>query len=142
MTRRALFRHLRNGTIALAVVGGGGWLATDMVFASIAEGDLSKIGNGTPTIVQIHDPQCPVCRELQREARKALRSFEDEDLQYLVANIRSDKGAALANRHGVAHVTLLLFDGQGALLNVLSGPNDRDFLNAQFAAHLAASKPG
>lgn len=142
LNRRTFFRHLRNGAIGLAVVGGGGWLATDKVSAAIAEGNLSKIGNGMPTIVQIHDPQCPVCRALQREARHALRDFEDTDLQYLVANIRSEKGRALASLHGVPHVTLLLFDGQGELLKVLSGPNDSDFLRQQFSAHLAGTIPG
>ena len=34
-------------------------------------------------------------------------------------------------------MTLLLFDGAGEMQNILRGPNKRDFLRAQFNAHLA-----
>ena len=40
--------------------------AGEYVEATIREGDLSQIGNGTPTVVQIHDPQCPRCVALVR----------------------------------------------------------------------------
>lgn len=111
----------------------------DYVGAVIDEHDLSRIGNGTPTIVQIHDPQCPRCLALQREARSALSDFETGELQYVIANIRTAQGKALASRYGVGHVTLLLFDGKGDMRNVLAGENTRDRLRAEFLAHLAAS---
>ena len=42
----------------------------------------------------------------------------------------------MAGRSGVAHVTLLLFDKNGGLVQVLNGPQDRDFLRRAFDAHI------
>lgn len=134
--RREALGRLRNGALVAVGVGGLGWYVVSEVRAGIEEADLSKIGNGMPTIVQIHDPQCPVCQALQRETRDALERFEDGELQYLVANIRQDKGRRLADKHGVQHVTLLLFDGQGERREILTGPNTSDNLERIFRQHL------
>lgn len=128
--RRAL---LRNGLIIAGGVGIGGFFATSMVMATIAEHDLTRVGQGTPVIVQVHDPQCPSCQDLQRETRAALKSFEDTDLQYAVANIKSETGAAFANAHGAPHITLLLFDGAGNLQGRLNGVRPLAELETAFA---------
>jgi len=138
--RRDVLRRLRNGALVFAGVGIGGWYVGSEVWAGIEEADLSKIGGGTPTIVQIHDPQCPKCQALQKEARKALEQFNEGELQYLVANIRQDKGQRFAAKHGVPHVTLLLFDGDGERREVLSGPNTSDNLEHVFRQHLEREK--
>lgn len=135
-TRRNVLKRVRNGIIVVAGVSAGSWYIGSEVVASIDEADLAKIGNGTPTVVQIHDPQCPVCRTLQREARAALAQFEQGELQYLVANIRQDKGKRLASQHGVQHVTLLLFDGNGKRQRILAGPMKRKALELAFREHL------
>lgn len=134
--RRKTLALIRNGGIAAAMLGGVGLFSVNAVRATIAEQDLSKIGNGTPAIVQIHDPSCAMCTELQRETRKALRSFDDSQVNYLVANIHSEDGSALAARHRAQHVTLLLFDGDGQVRQVLEGVRQRDELQAHFEAHL------
>ena len=136
-TRRDFLRKARNGAIATLVVGGGGWFMVDQVRATIREQDLSRIGNGIPTVVQIHDPQCRQCVALQKEARNAVCNFGDGELQFVVANIRSQEGGQLAAAHGVGHVTLLLFDGAGQRRAVLSGPNKSDYLTDAFRLHLA-----
>lgn len=136
--RRAFLRHLRNGVIGAAVLGGGGFIAVGHVSALAAEHDLSQIGNGIPTIVQVHDPQCPLCRDLQRETRAALKAFDDDALQYLVANIQLDEGRAFARRHGVEHVTLVLLNGDGDRLGVIAGTTPRDTLRVAFQDHLTA----
>ncbi len=126
------------GTIGLAtvVVGAGGWFFVDDVMSTQLEHDLSRIGNGMPAIVQIHDPQCPKCTALQREARTALSELDNPDLQYVVANIRSREGKAYADRHGVAHVTLLLLDGSGKVRNTLTGPHSSAALLQAFSRHM------
>lgn len=134
--RRGFMRRLGNSTLVAVGIGGLGWYIVSEVRAGIDEADLSKIGNGIPTIVQIHDPQCPTCQALQREARKALDQFEDGELQYLVANIRQDKGKYFASKHGVPHVTLLLFDGAGQHSDTLSGPDTAENLERAFRRHL------
>lgn len=123
---------LRNGAIAAAVLGVGGMVSVRAVRATISEQDLTQLGQGLPTVVQIHDPSCSLCTELQRNTRKALRAFDDDEIGYLVANIRTDDGAAFAGGFGVQHVTLLLFDGSGALQSTLEGVRDREELEGHF----------
>ena len=135
--RRDFLRGSMSYVVIGAAVGGVGWYLVDDVQATLDEGDLSKIGNGTPAVVQIHDPQCPRCRALQREARAAMDAFDDDELQYLVANIRNDDGRALADAHGVGHVTLVLFDGEGRRRSVLTGPNEAEHLERAFRRHIA-----
>lgn len=134
--RRVFLRKIRNGAVATLVVGTGSWFLIGKVRATMREQDLTQIGNGKPTVVQIHDPQCPKCVALQREARDALCEIGSADLQYVVANIRSPEGRQLAAAHGVGHVTLLLFDGEGKRRSILAGPNDSIYLNAAFRRHL------
>ena len=138
-SRRVFLRRARNSAIATLVVGSGGWFLIDKVRATMREQDLSVIGNGIPTVVQIHDPQCPKCVALQSEARDAMCGFDDGELQYVVANIRSPEGRELARTHRVGHVTLLLFDGAGQRRSVLSGPNESAYLTDAFRRHVARS---
>lgn len=134
--RREVLRRLRNWTIMGAVGLGGGWYLVDEVTAMIAEHDLSRIGNGKPTVVQVHDPQCPRCRALQRETRRALRELNRPDVQYLVANIKSSSGLEFATTHQVSHITLVLFDGNGRRQAILRGNRDSRSLYDSFRAHL------
>lgn len=132
LSRRALLENIGYYAVGAAVIGGGGWYFVGNVRAGMAEQDLSRLGNGIPTIVQIHDPQCQSCLALQRETREALSGFEEGSIQYLVANIREEEGRQLANKYGVGHVTLLLFNGRGRQVGVLVGENRSDFLEAEF----------
>lgn len=136
-SRRDVLATLRNWGLIGVVAAAGGWYLVGEVRATIAEQDLSRIGNGIPAIVQIHDPQCSRCLALQRETREALAEFDDGELQYLVANIRHAKGQKLAAAHGVRHITLLLFDGAGKRRSILSGPNTSANLVRSFRSFLS-----
>ena len=131
-SRREFLSTVANVALITAASGGAGWYLIDEVCATTRENDLTRIGNGIPAVVQIHDPECPRCRALQAEARDAMSNFNENDLQYLVANIRLDKGRQLANKHRVGHVTLLLFDGKGRRRGILSGPSTSDYLETAF----------
>lgn len=135
--RRAL---LRNGLLIAGVVGVGGFLTANTVMATIAEHDLTRVGQGVPVVVQVHDPQCSTCQELQRETRAALKNFDDADLQYAVANITSAAGAEFATMYGAPHVTLLLFDGAGDLRGTLNGVRPRDELQNAFERLVALDR--
>ncbi|MEL6218421.1 MAG: hypothetical protein AAFR79_08135 [Pseudomonadota bacterium] len=126
------------GAIAFGVGGVGYWTVSS-VSASMSEGDLSRIGNGTPSVVQIHDPQCSECAALQRAAREALTGFEDGALTFMVANLRTAEGRALAARHNVGHVTLLLFDRSGEMRSVIRGVHPSATLQRAFETHLRLS---
>ena len=55
-------KWIKSGAIALAVIGA---VVASLMFYSdrlAIEHDLSVIGNGKATVVQIHDPNCPSCR--------------------------------------------------------------------------------
>ena len=130
--RREFLKKIAFYALGAGLAGGGGWYIVSDVQAGIAEQDLSLLGNGIPTVVQIHDPQCPRCRALQRETRKAVSQFEDGTIQYLVADIRQSKGQRLAAEHGVGHITLLLFDGSGRRRNILAGERRSDVLVREF----------
>lgn len=134
--KRASLSSIRNWAIGAAVVGGGGyWFATD-VQATMQEHDLTRLGQGVPTVVQIHDPGCPQCTALQRTARAAMSGFDETELVFLVANINTEEGRAIATANGVGHVTLLLFDGEGRRREIIHGPSTEARLEAAFANHL------
>lgn len=123
------------GTLGFYSLGGAIVLGGGAVFAqdfrrNLSEADLSKIGNGRPTIVQIHDPGCPMCRSLQRETRAALRACETEQTQYLVADIGSQDGSAFSIRMGLPHVTLVFFDGAGQQVHTIQGVTPADQIKA------------
>ena len=137
-SRRRFLRLARNGAIALPVLAGVGIFSVTSVQATICEADLSKIGQGGLSVVQIHDPNCSLCRTLQRQTRKALKSFDEDTFTFLVANIKTEDGGAFAAKYGVPHVTLLLFDADGQMVQIVRGPSDTDSLREIFASHLKA----
>ena len=140
-SRREFLETMGYYAAGAGLVGGVGWYFVSNVQAGIAEGDLSRLGNGIPTVVQIHDPECPRCRALQRETREAISAFEDGTIQYLVANIRLNEGRKLAAEHGVRHVTLLLFDGSGRRRSILVGEKSSEVLESEFRHLIRTSNP-
>jgi len=138
LSRRNMLGLARNGAIGAVLLAGGGYAGTRMFGAYKAEHDLSRIGQGKPVVVQVHDPQCPTCTALQRETRKAMKQFGECDLLYLVADIKQPEGQVFAGKHNVPHVTLVLLDGQGKVTQVLSGMRYRDELRTVLAGHFEA----
>lgn len=131
--KRSSLKLIRNGALALSLVGVAGYFAVSGYARFQEEKDLSKIGNGKPSIVQIHDPNCPVCNELQKETRKALSNFDDDTFNYLVANIKTTEGSAFARKHGQPHITLMLFDEKGGVKQVLRGSREAEELTNAFS---------
>lgn len=134
--RRNFLRLGRNIGIGAVLLGGTGYVFAQNFVSMRHEHDLTRVGNGRPTVVQIHDPQCSLCRSLQADTRKALDMFDEGALDYVVANIRTAKGKTFQNRYGVPHVTLLLFDGKGELQEVLQGQRGAYELRNHFQALL------
>lgn len=132
LQKRKTLKTLRNSVIGLIVVGGISAYGYRVVVKSREEHDLTQIGKGTPTIVQIHDPNCGLCTALQREVRKALGGVNKGAVDYRVANIRTKEGRRFASHYGVPHVTLLLFDGRGKLQQTLRGPRESNELEVTF----------
>lgn len=135
-SRRAVLRHVRNAAIAVPIVGVAGYFTAQKVQASICELDLTKIGDGLPSVVQVHDPQCNLCVTLQRQTRRVLRDYDDDSHHFLVANIVTTEGQFFARRHGVGNVTLVLLDGAGQQVGVVRGPISNEALQAAIEGHL------
>jgi hypothetical protein len=127
------FRQFSLVFILLAGVVGSGLAA--FKYSYDASHDLAVIGKGVPAIVQIHDPNCPLCNQLRSAATSAANRFGDR-LLYRIADIKTPQGSQLQRRHDVPHVTLLLFDGKGELRRVLTGVKSDDVLYRAFEAHL------
>jgi len=119
------------GIGALVLASGGAW-AVSAFRATMAERDLTTVGQGRPTIVQVHDHQCQSCVALQREARAALKDF---DFDYKVADLNAENGMIFASRHRAGQTTLLFFDGAGNVTNRIVGLTSRDDLIRAFQAH-------
>ena len=82
--------------------------------------DLTAVGNGKPTVVQIHDPGCALCRQLRANVESAL-DRTGSDVQYRIADISTPAGRRMQRKYQVPHVTLLLFDGGGGLVRTIQG---------------------
>ena len=139
-TRRDMLRLCATAPLVWCrpVVSGYGANASFTAYAQ--EHALSRLGQGTHVIVQVHDPQCPTCTALQKQTRAAFKSMDDCGTIYLVADITINAGAALAARHGVPHVTLLFFDGQGVLLRRAQGMHRSAALRPMVAQHKAITQ--
>jgi hypothetical protein len=127
---------LRTAAVGLPVVALGGYFTFAYLQSAVAEADLSKVGNGKPSIVQIHDPQCALCATLQDQTKNVLSRFDDSKYEYLVANIKTHKGAMFAGKYGVPHVTLLLFDKRGKLIQIVRGPTNESIIDGALSALL------
>lgn len=138
-SRRETLLAMRNWAVLGAAGLGIGWYIVDEVTASIAEHDLSRIGNGKMAVVQVHDPQCPRCRALQRETRRALKRLNHPSVQYLVANIKTSSGRRFAAEHSVGHITLVLLDGAGRRQGILRGNRNSQSLYEGFRLYFGLS---
>ena len=125
---------LRTAAMVLPVVAIGGYFTFSYLQSAVAEADLTKVGNGKPSIVQIHDPQCGLCKTLQDQTRSALSRFDEDKYEYMVANIKTHKGAQFAGKYGVPHVTLLLFDKRGKLIQIVRGPTTESIIDGALSA--------
>ncbi|MEJ6392423.1 hypothetical protein V8J82_04095 [Gymnodinialimonas sp. 2305UL16-5] len=136
--RRGALRLLRNLAIAAPMIGIAGYVTANRVQASICELDLTKIGDGLPSVVQVHDPQCDLCLTLQRQTRRALRAYDANSHHFLVANLSSLDGQSFARLHNVGSVTLVLLDGDGNQIGVIRGPLTDAALQQAIDAHMQA----
>ena len=130
--RRELLRLAIALLITVPLVGGA--LAAFKHNYDVAH-DLSVIGKGVPTVVQIHDPGCSLCQQLRRNTSAAVDDFGDR-LLFRIADIGTREGRRLQQAHQVPHVTLLLFDGDGNLRKVLNGVKGEELLKHTFTRHL------
>ncbi|MFP4642807.1 MAG: thioredoxin family protein [Spirochaetales bacterium] len=122
--------------VILGAGGIGGFLYADHQ-RSEAVRDLSAIGNGTPAVVQVHDPTCPVCTELRDSVRAVEDRFEQSELLIRVADITTEEGLAFANEYQSQSITLVFLDGDGNRVTSVSGQRSPDQVRDLFERHIA-----
>lgn len=137
-SRRTMLKLTGLGALGVLALGGAGYVGRGWYLDYAAEHDLTRIGQGKPVVVQVHDPTCTICTALQGETRAALRDFGECDMLYLIADIKQEAGFAFQAKHNVPHVTLVLFDGAGEVQQVLTGMRDSAELKTIFVGHFAA----
>ena len=133
MSRR---NALRAAAAAVVVVGGGVALHRHDVQAREMH-DLASIGQGVPTVVQVHDTTCPLCRSLMGATRKAIEDFPA--VHYRVADLSTGGGRQFATKYNAQKVTLILLDADGKHLRTLTGVRTPDELRELFAATFGPS---
>ncbi|WP_253482896.1 thioredoxin family protein [Natronocella acetinitrilica] len=131
MSREKVNRYTRRGFLTmLALAVPGMWIGMEWN-ARQAQADVSMLGSGRPVIVQIHDPGCPHCRRLRRNVESVYPEFQ-EAMEWRIMDINTGDGRGFARQHGVSHMTLLLFDGDGDMYEVLEGVRSEDELRTAF----------
>ncbi|MFP4510549.1 MAG: hypothetical protein ACLFNQ_10505 [Spirochaetaceae bacterium] len=127
-------RHTRlmiGGFVAVIVLTAGTVVLAQQLQARSFR-NLSVVGSGTPTVVQVHDRACPVCTSLLGSVQEVRRDFDEEELHVRVAELHTEVGAAFARRYNAGRITLLLFDGDGNLVERQTGDQHPDDLRETF----------
>jgi hypothetical protein len=97
--------------------------------------DLSRVGNGIPAVVQVHDPNCPICVQLRGNIIAIADDFDNQQLQLLVADLNSDEGRSFAERYNAGFRTLLYFNPAGDLVDLEVGLQSSADLVRRFREH-------
>lgn len=127
MSRRNAIRLL----IAIPVAGAAGAAINHYDVQNRGLHDLAFVGQGTPVVVQIHDPKCQLCRRLMKNTRKALKG--QENVVFRVADISSSDGSQFQRKYNANTVSLLLFDADGKRVDTIEGVAPVDELKSRFA---------
>lgn len=90
--------------------------------------DLTVIGNGTPTVVQVHDQTCQICMRLKKLTKNITN--DDTRVQYRIADISTNEGRSFQQKYNVGKTTLLYFDGKGKHVHTSRGLQDADVIEA------------
>ncbi len=128
LSRRNMIRAL----IALPVAGAAGAAIHRYDVQNRGLHDLTMIGQGSPVVVQIHDPACQLCRRLMKNTRKALKSRED--ILFRVADVTSGEGSAFQQKHQANTVSLLIFNSAGEKVDTIAGVTPIDELKNRFVS--------
>jgi len=127
LTRRNAIKML----IALPVAGAAGAAIHRYDVQNRGLHDLALVGQGTPVVVQIHDPKCQQCRRLMNNTRKALKA--QENILFRVADISSESGAKFQRKYHAETVSLLLFNANGELVDTVQGVTPVADLKTRFS---------
>lgn len=126
LTRRNALKLL----IAVPVVGAAGTSIHRYDLQNRGLHDLSAIGAGKPTVIQVHDPSCQLCRRLMKNTRSALKGRDD--IAFRVADVTTREGAEFQRTHNAQIVTLITFNAAGKKQDSIQGVTSVNELKERF----------
>lgn len=131
-TRRSWLQRCIRYSLGLATLAGvsSGAFAYKQYYENLH--DLSVVGNGVATVVQVHDVNCRYCQRLRSNVRAVSPKFEEDQLQIRIADIGTSEGAAFASLYSSQHVTLLFFDKRGHLIQRMQGVSSEEEIERAF----------
>lgn len=98
------------------------------------DSDLSRIGQGRPAAVLVHDPQFIASVDLMTSLNRVRRDFEPEVL-FLVADLNVPQGRKFADEYSADFATLVLFDADGRRLGSHAGQTGETVLREFLEKH-------
>lgn len=107
--------------LILAALLGVGWFFWNQLPKGSYPTDLSRIGQGQPSLVLTLNGNFMAGVEMMPVLDSLRQDFGDQML-FLVASMGLPEGQAFAQRHQTADGSLVVFDAGGAPLAVLHGP--------------------
>lgn len=117
-------------TFAVLVVILGGAFAAYRLYQNNLH-DVSVVGNGQSTVVQVYEPGCIPCDRLRENVDAVKGRFDNVQFKY--ANLFDDQGAEFARGHNARETTLLIFDSKGKLRRTLTGVQPTEQLERIFS---------
>ncbi len=95
--------------------------------------DLSQLGNGVPAAVQVWDVSCPICNQNRANVARIEDDYSDDDLLIRYVDVRTDEGVRFASQYtDRRRQTMLLFDGEGELVDIVTGPIEQQSMRILF----------
>lgn len=134
LTSRQAGSALRSGLVTLAIIAVVLALAATLLPRGFSD-DVSRIGQGRPAIVLVHDKESVLSFELMTLLGNVRGDYEDR-LEFLAVDTATAQGQDFMRRQRVDEGVLVLFAADGNRAAVLGGVRDEAALRAAFARHL------
>jgi hypothetical protein len=97
--------------------------------------DLSRIGQGRPAVVLIHDKEAVASMELMTMLNDIRSDYEDR-LEFLAIDVVTEDGRRFAQSQGLGSSLLVLFDGTGNRVGIVDGIRDPAVLRSTLERQL------
>lgn len=138
-TSRQAGSALRSGLITIAIIAILIGLAATLLPRGFSD-DVSRIGQGRPAAVLVHDKESVLSFELMTLLGDVRGDYEDR-VEFLAVDAATDRGRQFMRDHNVNEGVLVLFAADGRRAAVLGNIRDEATLRATLARHLGLSSP-
>lgn len=92
--------------------------------------NLTKIGQGKPSLVFVYDPNYVISNEQTQEIDQ-VRALAGDNVVFLLADLGREEARAFVKKYEAELAEILIFTGEGSLIRRLHAPMDADVLAMQ-----------